>query len=199
MRVGLTGNIGSGKTLVSKVFQTLGIPVFYADQVGRTLLSSPLVMEAIVRHFGENLIGDDACLDRKRLGQIVFSDPDARNWLNNLIHPKVWEAFETWHQEQNAIYTLHEAAILVEHGYSTRFDKVILITAPESIRMHRVMTRDGIDEKAFRERANAQWSEEQLLSFSDFVIQNDGNTALLPQVLEIHQQLMHTIKGEISD
>jgi dephospho-CoA kinase len=189
-KIGLTGNIGSGKTLAAQLFRTLGIPVFEADAAGRAVLDDADIVDKLVRFFGKGILSESGNPDRKSLGEIVFADKSALNFLNGLIHPRVMEAWENWlGQQQGVPYVLHEAAILFESGFFRYMDKCIVVSAPRATRLTRVMERDGVSEAHFDLRASRQWNELELISRSDFIIDNSGEQALVPQVLEIHRQL----------
>lgn len=189
--IGLTGGIGSGKSVVAKVFQTLGVPVFSADEAGRRVLDDdPAVKQAVI-----NLLGDKAYAknlpDRAFIASVVFSDPDKLQQLNAIIHPAVGRAFANWfpRQDQNSPYCLREAAILFESGAHKDCHKVICVSAPETIRLERVMQRDGVTGDEVRARMARQMPQQEKESLSDFLISNDGLQAVIPQVMEIHREL----------
>lgn len=190
LRIGLTGNIGSGKTLISKVFQIIGIPVFSADLEGRRLLNEPAIISSLIHRWGKEVINSQGVPDRQAIARLVFSDREALQWLNDLIHPQVWASFEEWVQKQHSRYCIHEAAIIYEHGFQDRFDAMILVTAPLELRMQRVMRRDGITSVDFNQRAEKQWPDEKLQALADYIIWNDETHAVLPQVFEIHEKLL---------
>lgn len=190
IRVGLTGNIGSGKSTVGRIFEVLGAPVFHADASGRSVMMRDDVKHAIARHFGDHVVDGTGQIDRKALAGIVFKHPEELAWLNALIHPLVLEEYRIWHARQDAPYTIHEAAIVLEHGLQHWFDKIVLVIAPPALRMRRVMARDGMSEAAFQSRAAMQWNEARQASYADFLINNDEMQALLPQVLAVHNTLM---------
>lgn len=189
-KIGLTGNIGSGKTVVGQIFKTLNIPVFEADAAGRAILEDQEVIDNLIRFFGKGILSEAGRPDRKSLGEIVFSDKGALSFLNSLIHPRVKQSWDAWLDQQEGVpYVIHEAAILFESGFFRYMDKSIVVSAPHDIRMQRVMQRDGISEAHFEQRAARQWHELELISRSDFIIDNGGDQALLPQVMEIDRQL----------
>ncbi|MBN1339335.1 MAG: dephospho-CoA kinase [Bacteroidales bacterium] len=185
---GLTGNIGSGKSTVARVFETLGIAVFRADEYGRRALEKPAVTGMITARYGPEIM-TGLQIDRKKLAGIVFSDPDELKRLNAIIHPEVKAEFSAWLKRQQAPYILHEAAILFESGFNRMMDKVIFVDCPEDIAFERVMKRDGITLEEVRKRASFQWAAERKAGLADFVIINDGRQALLPQVIEVHSKL----------
>ncbi|MBE0649591.1 MAG: dephospho-CoA kinase [Bacteroidales bacterium] len=190
-KVGLTGNIGSGKTLVCQIFETLGIPVFYADRVARNLYSEPEVRGQVIETFGAGVYSSEGQLIPQNLARIVFNDKTALQEINRIIHPGVMRKYLQW-LEENADYDyiLHEAAILFESNLQHEFDYIIMVTAPEKVRLQRVMERDALPESSVMARMKNQWPEKEKVQKSDFVIINDGIKFLIPQVLEIHNQLI---------
>jgi dephospho-CoA kinase len=188
-KVGVTGGIGSGKSVVCRILQVLGVPVFHADDEAKKLYGLPSVRSAVIRQFGEGTyIGD--VLDRKALADRVFTDPEALQRLNAIIHPAVRERFRAWSSEQSAPYVVMEAAILTETGGSKAFDHVVVVTAPEEIRIKRVMARDGVGAEAVRARLRNQADEATRTAVADTVIVNDDRTLVIPQVLALHRKLV---------
>ena len=188
-KTGLTGNIGSGKSLVARIFETLRVPVFYADAEGKKLLGHPEVIAQIRQLFGEK-VTDDGKIDRKALAQIVFSEKSKLEKLNQIIHPAVRRKFSQWAgNHPDAPYVIYEAAILHESGHYKNLDTIIVVAADENLRIHRVMSRDGVSEQDVRKRMANQWPEEKKIQHADFVINNNEKQLLIPQVLEIHRQL----------
>ena len=192
LQVGLTGGIGSGKTTVARVFRTLGIPVFEADAAGRTLLAENReVKTAVVARFGQDVLRDGH-IDRAALARIVFTDQQALKDLNAIIHPAVRVAFKQWSGTQVAPYVLMEAAILAESGGAKHMDRIIVVTAPEDLRIHRVMQRDGVEEETVRTRLANQISEDERLKTADHVIMNDDTRLVIPQVLAVHTAIQRS-------
>ncbi len=188
LKVGLTGNIGSGKTLVA--FKKLGVNVFHADEEARRLFSQPDIYQRILDYFGDKALSPEGGIDRKALAGMVFQDPVKLDFLNTLIHPRVREQFIQWCQGNPAeAYVLYEAAILFESGHYRAMDRVICVTAPESIRIQRVMMRDGVPESEVRRRMAQQWDESRKTALADFIIKNDETEPVIPQVLNIHREL----------
>ena len=189
LKVGLTGGIGSGKSIVARVFGLLGVPVFEADAAGRQLLAvDPAVRGAIMERFGEAVVHHGA-VDRKALAAVVFQDPQALADLNAIVHPAVRQAFRHWAEQQNAPYVLMEAAILFETGGHKAFDRVVVVSAPEPVRLKRVMARDRVTEAEVKARLRNQASEEDRLAIADHIIHNDDRHLVIPQVLQVHQAL----------
>lgn len=187
LTVGLTGGIGSGKSIVAKVFEVLGIPVFNSDIEAKKILFTNEQIIAKVKIYFKNAFENNQ-LNKKKLAQLVFNDKTALNQLNQILHPKVKEVFELWVKENaNAPFVVKEAAILIETGIYKELDKLILVTAPTSLRIQRVIARDGIAEQEVIERINNQLSDEKKIPFADFIIQNDDETLVIPQVMKIHK------------
>lgn len=187
---GLTGNIGSGKTMVARIFEILGAAVFHADDEAKKILDEPDQQSLLAGRFGAQIIGVQKKIDRKLLAQIIFNDTEALAFVNQLIHPLVRSRFfqfcETQHRKPACIY---EAAVLIETGFYKQLDKVILVTAPAELRMGRVMKRDGINRELVMQRAKNQWDESEKIPFADFVIINDEIQALLEQCLNVFEHL----------
>lgn len=194
LKVGITGGIGSGKTTVCKIFATLGIPIYYADDRAKWLMvNSPALQTGIINLFGKEAYYEEGQLNRAYIGGIAFKHPKKLQKLNALVHPAVFVDGENWQQEQLALqvpYTLKEAALLYESGSHKFLDKMIVVTAPEEMRIERVMKRDGLDREAIQDRIARQMPEAEKVAQADYVINNDGQLLLIPQVLEIHQQLL---------
>jgi dephospho-CoA kinase len=189
--VGLTGNIGSGKSLVSEIFSTLGVAVYHADQESRKFLAVPQVRTKIIERFGKKIVSASGEIDRPELAKIVFSDEKALMALNSILHPLVIHDFAEWRKTQrHHPYIIQEAAIIFESGVAALFDKVIHVSCPKEIAIGRVMKRDGTDGNSVRQRMRYQMDDEEKAALSDFVIRNDGSAMLLPQVLFIHEQLL---------
>lgn len=187
--VGLTGGIGSGKTTIAKVFTVMGIPVFNSDNVAKDIINSnDEVIAAIKRQFGS--VYTNNILDAKKMADIVFNDQSALQQLNNIVHPKVAEYFNNWVKENSAESILiKEAAILIESGAYQQMDKIILVTAPEKIRIDRVMERDEVGEAKVKERMSKQLSDTEKASYADYIIDNSDTQLVIPQVLKIKEQL----------
>ncbi|MDO9255368.1 MAG: dephospho-CoA kinase [Bacteroidales bacterium] len=191
-RIGLTGNIGTGKSTVARIFEILGVPVYHADKQAREILESEPVKIQLADLFGKQVVNSLNQVDRKALAAIVFNDKNKLDVLNSLIHPLVEVGFSQWcdqHQHTDQKYVLHEAAILFESGFDRLFDANILVTAPEALCVKRVMARDGITKEMVSERVQNQWSQDKKLAMADYQIINDEISMVIPQVLAIHQVL----------
>jgi dephospho-CoA kinase len=190
LKVAITGGIGSGKSLVCQVFKTLGIPIFNADDTSNQLVENNLELKAsIIELFGKEAY-INGNYNRKFIGNIVFSNPEKLQLLNDLIHPLAIQEAKQWFEEQHAPYAIKEAAILFESNAQQDIDIVIGITAPEAVRIERVMQRTGYNKEEVIKRIALQMPEEEKMAKCHYVIQNDNNTAILPQLLRIHEALM---------
>ena len=193
LKIGITGNIGSGKTTISRLFELLGIPVFYSDGEAKQVMTTDIQLIAdIKQHFGTETYFSDGTLNRKHLSSIVFNNQAKLQMLNSLVHPAVFRAFDTWVlQHSEAPYVLKEAAILFESGSYKDCDYTILVTAPTAIRISRIVQRDGITEAEAHSRNAKQMPEEDKEKLAGFIIPNDNSQLIIPQVLALHQQFLN--------
>ena len=190
-RVGLTGGIGSGKSLICSILEKMRVPVYYADTEAKRLMNSdPALKRKIVDLFGE-LAYRDGSQDRKYLAGRLFGDAALLASMNALVHPAVRQDFRHWADQHSEVpYVIEEAAILFESGAHLGLDQTVLVHAPVEVRIGRVMERDGCDRDSVLRRMGHQWSEEELRKLADHVIVNDGQQMLLPQVIELHNKLL---------
>jgi len=189
LKIGITGGIGSGKSVVCRIFSVLGIPVFDADTEAKRLMTDDTTLvDAIQAEFGEKAYLPDGSLDRAYIAIQVFNDEERLKKLNALVHPVVIRAGEEWARKQEAPYTIKEAALLFESGSFKLNQYTILVSAPASLRIERVMKRDGITPEQVEARMEKQWPEEKKRQLADFIIVNDGVQALIPQVLELDKR-----------
>lgn len=195
LKVGITGGIGSGKTTVCKIFETLGIPVYYADDRAKALMVENKDLIVRIKHiFGDNAYTPEGELNRSYISQVAFTNPEKLKELNAAVHPAVLEDGIIWHESQkDTPYTLKEAALLFESGSYIALDKIITVTAPEDVRIERVMKRNNLSREEVEARIAKQMPESEKVQRSDFVINNDGEHALIPQVLEIHAKFLKSI------
>lgn len=191
--VGLTSGIGCGKTLIAKVFTTFGIPVFNSDQQAKELYKDSVFLQQIVHTFGNTIIENGKFIPQ-RLADIVFNDSQALKTLNALIHPKVLERYKLWQSQQTSPYTILESAIIFESNWQNHFDKIINITSPLEIVIERVKLRDKISEDQILQRINNQLPVEEKEKLSDYNIFHDNKTMLLPQIIEIHNDILEKSK-----
>lgn len=190
LKIGLTGGIGSGKSTVAKVFEVLGIPVYYADDAARRLMNEDEMLKAkIIEHFGENAYVNGA-LNRGYISSLVFKDKKKLALLNSLSHPVVMHDSEEWMRKQHAPYAIREAALIFESDIHRYLDFVIGVSAPEQLRIERTMKRDGIAEEEVLKRMANQMDEEEKMKRSDFVIINDERQLMVPQVLQLHEKFL---------
>lgn len=191
MNIGITGGIGSGKTTVCKIFELLGIPVYYADDRAKDLMVNDKdIVKKITALFGEKAYTDSGELDRPFIAQIVFNDRSILDQLNAIVHPAVAIDSLNWSKRQKAPYTIKEAALLFEGGSYKQLDKVIMVFAPKTLRMERVMKRDQSDQKSIEARMDKQMPEGKKMELTNFIINNNGEQLLLPQILNIHQAIL---------
>ncbi|HVZ26393.1 MAG TPA: dephospho-CoA kinase [Sediminibacterium sp.] len=190
LRIGITGGIGSGKSTVSHIFSVLGIPVWDADTAARTIMETQEgLINAIRSAFGEASYLDGK-LNRKFLADQVFHDPAKLEQLNALVHPFAIAEAAAWSEKQDTPYTVKEAALFFESGSAGDMDYIIGVYAPRHIRIQRVMDRDGLSREAVLERMQRQIQEEIKMRLCDFVILNDDQHLLIPQVLKLHEQFL---------
>ena len=188
-RIGLTGNIGSGKTTVASCFEILGIAVFNADKQAKLLMNKDVnLKQSLIAEFGKEVFLNNE-LNRKYLSKLAFNDDLVLKRLNALVHPVVQEAFEKWSIQQSGAYVIKEAAILFESNTYQSLDAIICISCPEEIRLKRILKRDDLSENDVRQRMSHQWAEEKKISLSDYVITNDNSSLVMPQILSVHSAL----------
>ncbi len=189
LKIGLTGGIGSGKSTVAKVFEVLGIPVYYADDETKKLMNEDAgLKKKIIEGFGEKSYVNGE-LDRTYISSIVFNDKQKLALLNSLTHPATIHHAEQWMKKQTSAYAIKEAALIFESGSDKQLDKVIGVYAPEELRIARVMKRDGVSREEVLKRISRQMNEEEKMKRCDFVIRNDEQQLLLPQVMKLHEEL----------
>ena len=190
-KVGITGGIGSGKSTVCDIFQLLGVPVFHADIEAKYLQNNDLIIIGnLTGLFGADIYLSSGELDRKKLAGLIFNNQNLLAKVNQIIHPAVKQRFINWSIEfANEPYVLYEAAVLLENGYASDFDKKILIVADENVRIERVIKRDSMSEALVRERIKNQMTDGQKISMVEYVIENNNRLLLIPQVIELDQLL----------
>lgn len=190
LKIGITGGIGSGKTTVAKVFEVLGIPVYYADDEAKEIMhKNELLKQQLIFYFGKDTYVDGK-LNRKHLSSIVFADKEKLELLNSLVHPVTITDAEQWFKRQQSPYVLKEAALLFESGAAEGLDYIIGVTAPAAIRIKRVMDRDGVTSDDVKKRMLNQIEETIKIRLCDFIIHNDEQQMILPQVLKLHEELL---------
>jgi dephospho-CoA kinase len=191
IRVGLTGNIGSGKSTVADVFSSLGIPVYKADEESKKLLRRHDVIKLIEESFGQEVVSEGT-IDRNVLASVVFGNGEALGRLNRLLHPLVMAEFNNWIvMNAGATYVIMEAAILFESGYAKDFDRIIHVSCPQEKSVERVIKRDGLSREQVLGRLKHQMKNDDKALRSDFIINNDGSQMIIPQVMTIHKKLLN--------
>lgn len=190
LKVGLTGGLGSGKSTVAKIFETIGIPVYYADDAAkRVMTEDPRVRKSIIEYFGEESYRNNM-LNRTYLAAVVFPDPKKIALLNSIVHPATIADAETWMQRQSSPYAIKEAALIFESNAYQQLDYVIGVSAPYELRLKRAMERDDLSKEAVDERMSRQMDENEKMKRCDFVLLNDEQELLIPQVLKLHETLL---------
>ena len=190
LRVGITGGIGSGKSTAAKVFEVLGIPVYYADDAAKRLMNGDEELkQKIKEHFGEDVYSD-GMLNKKMLAGIVFNAPQKLELLNSLVHPATLKDADKWMQTNTTPYCIKEAALIFESGAQQNLDYVIGVTAPAPLRILRTMKRDNITREEVIARMDKQMDDTIKMKLCDFVITNDEQEMLLPQILDLHKKLL---------
>jgi dephospho-CoA kinase len=193
LKVGVTGGIGSGKSMVTKVFQLLGAPVYDADSRAKHLMEQQTELKAaICQLLGEEAYDTTGKLQRSFIARKVFADASLTEKINALVHPRVKEDAEQWIQDHSEFpYVVKEAALMFESGSASQMDVIVLVHAPESLRMERVLMRDPHrDQKDIRSIMDRQWPEEEKKKLAHEVLINDEQTLLLPQILKLHQKFI---------
>jgi dephospho-CoA kinase len=194
IRVGLTGGIGSGKTTVAKIFELLGVPVYYADEAAKRIMNSDEQLKsAIQKHFGE-VAYKNGELDRSFLSSKVFNDSFQLEILNSLVHPATIRDATNWMNQQQTPYTIKEAALIFESGSAQDLDYLIGVSAPAELRIKRTMERNAVSYDEVIKRMDKQVDEKIKMKLCDFVVYNDEHQLLIPQVIELHEKLTEISK-----
>lgn len=194
LKIGLTGGIGSGKSTAAQIFEVLGVPVYYADVEAKRLMNEDEQLRSeIIKIFGERTYSNNS-LDRKYIASIVFSDPSKLELLNSIVHPATKNDSERWMLSQTTPYAIHEAALIFEAKVNERLDYVIGVSSPEELRIQRAIQRDNVSREEVIKRMDRQLDEKIKMSQCDFILINDEQQLLIPQVLELHQKLINFSK-----
>lgn len=189
LRIGLTGGIGSGKSTIARIFEVLGIPVYYADQEAKRIMNEDeQLRRQIIQHFGEKAYQETG-LNNKYLAEVVFNNREKLELLNSLVHPATISDGERWMQQQKTPYAIKEAALIFESSSQEHLDYVIGVSAPEPLRILRAMQRDNISREAVQARMQKQIQEVIKMRLCDFIIYNDEQQLVIPQVLELHENI----------
>lgn len=196
LKIGITGGIGVGKSVVTKIFKILGIPTYDADREAKDIMvKNDAVRQSLMQTFGKEVYFEDGSLNREWLGKRVFGDAEELKKLNAIVHPAVIKDGEDWAAAQTSIYSVKEAALLFESGSYKALDFTILVVSPLELRIERVMQRDKVDREEVLGRINKQMPEEEKEKLSDCIVYNDDEHSLIEQVMELHQKF---IQGKTS-
>lgn len=196
LKIGVTGGIGSGKSTVCSIFKELGIPVYSADDAAKRLMvEDPELTQQIRRLFGDDAYLSDGSLNRKHIADLAFTDASLLTQLNQAVHPAVFRDFHHWSDTQKSPYVIKEAALMFESGSFRDLDFVVTVSAPRVLRLKRTMQRDGATKAQVEARMKKQWTENMRKSAADFIIKNDEEHPLIPQVMELHQKFLFAAQG----
>lgn len=194
LKIGITGGIGSGKSTVAKLFEVLGIPVYYADDAAKQLMNeNEALKQQVQKEFGNEAYANGK-LNRKYIADIVFANPEKLELLNSIVHPATLKDADEWMNKQTTAYTIKEAALIFESGAQEHLDYVIGVYAPTPLRIQRTMQRDNISREEVMARMNKQIDETIKMRLCDFVIINDEQQMVIPQVTELHRKLLTLVK-----
>jgi dephospho-CoA kinase len=189
-KIGITGGIGSGKTTVAKVFEVLGVPVYYADAAAKRLMNENEILKGQIQyHFGKECYVNGK-LNRKYLSELVFNNDEKLSLLNSIVHPITIADAQAWMQQQTAPYALKEAALIFESGANQQLDYVVGVFAPITLRIQRVINRDQLSPEEVKARMDKQMDESIKMKLCDYVVTNDEHQLVIPQVLKIHEMLL---------
>ena len=193
-KIGITGSIGSGKSIVCKIFEQLGVPIYNADERAKLLMiSNAEIIRKVKLLFGNESYTETGELNRKHISNIAFNNKDLLTQLNQTVHPIVFKDFENWilaKEQLNIKYIIKEAALMFETDSYKKLDKFIVVTAPMELRINRTMQRDSISKEQVISRMNNQLSQEEKLANADYEIINDEQISLIEQVYTLHQQFL---------
>jgi len=188
--IGITGGIGSGKSTVCDVFKLMGVPVFEADSIaGKLINSSSEIRNELVKIFGKDIYNSNNFINREKLANLIFNNDELLEKANNVIHPAVRNEFMNWVKQQKTAYIIHEAAILFESGFYKMMDFTILVSAPEEMRIGRVIKRNNITREQILSRMSKQWPDSKKRKFATIELVNDNKNLLIPQIIEIDKKL----------
>lgn len=196
LRIGITGGIGSGKTTVAKIFEVLGVPVYYSDDAAKRLMNEDdALQQKLIENFGATIF-ENKQLNRSLLASIVFNDPEKLSLLNSIVHPVTIADAEKWmkhistNDAQETPYAIKEAALIFESGAQKKLDYVIGVNAPYKLRLQRAMQRDHLSKEEVEARIAKQMDETKKMNLCNFIITNDEDQLLIPQVVELHKKLI---------
>ncbi len=190
IKLGITGGIGAGKSVMASFLKAIGIPVYLADDEAKRLVSCSLeIKESLIKHFG-NALFPDGKLDKKLMASLIFNNPENLKSVNSIIHPAVGRDFDAWvkKNEKKRLIAM-EAAILFESGFDKKMDLIVTVTAPLEERIERILKRENIKKEEILNRISNQWTEEEKIEKSNYVINNDNNRAIIPQIEELLKKI----------
>ncbi len=202
LSIGLTGNIGSGKSTVAKVFAAFGVPVFYADYQAKQCYFEPHVCDKIIDAFGPEFYINERTINRKYIASCVFSNPLQLTLLNSIIHPALNDRFKRWKSQMELSgnqYVVLEAAILFEANLQHMVDRTVCVYASRKQRTERVLQRDDISRSQLEARMNNQWPAEKIVQSSDYCIHNKDKKMILAEILSLHERFLHDSRQFIDD
>ncbi len=195
-KVGITGGIGTGKTTVCKIFELLNIPIFYADDSAKLLMiTNPTLIKGIKETFGDDAYLPTGALNRRYIADLVFNNSKNIEKLNNLVHPQVFKAFDDWSIKQQSPYVLKEAALLFESKSYKKNDLNVLVSSPIDLRISRLIKRDSTTKEKILERMSNQLAENEKQKLANYMINNNEQDFLIPQVLKLHQIFLEKSKS----
>ncbi len=192
-KIGLTGGIGSGKTTIAKMFELLGVPIYYSDSKAKLLMTEHKRLRAdLINLLGTEVYLKSGEINKDYLSKLIFKNQGLLSKVNSIVHPIVKNDFEDFCIiHRNAPYIIKESAILIETGLYKQLDKIILVIASETARVNRVKERDLMDRKSITDRISKQWKDFEKIKFSDFIIENNNQNFIIPKILDIHKQLLN--------
>ncbi len=201
LRIGITGGIGTGKTTVCKIFELLGISIFYADDIAKKLYDNNNQLKSkIIEHFGDEIYKPDPAdtkrliFNKEKMKSIIFNNPEQLKLLNSLVHPIIKLEADRWFAKQSAPYSIKEAALIIESNSFENLDELILIESPIAIRMKRIALRDHLNSEEIHRRIQSQLPEDEKKKYATQTIVNDENTLLIPQVISLHRYFLEKAK-----
>ncbi|OCG15323.1 dephospho-CoA kinase [Gilliamella sp. Fer1-1] len=197
--VALSGGIASGKSTIANLFAKLGVPIIDADIIARQVVQvGSDALNQIVKHFSQEILLANGELDRSQLREIIFNNDHERLWLNHLLHPIIQQETQKQIARQNSTYVIWVVPLLIENNLHTLADRVLIIDAPISLQLARLIERDNISQSLAEKMIRSQVSLQKRLSYADDIIVNDDNfTSLTAQVDQLHQQYLHNFNGKI--
>ena len=191
LKVGITGGIASGKSAVCSIFEMLGIPVYYADIRAKALIiESEEIRSEIIALLGAESYRVDGSYNTGYVSNIVFANKQKLQELNHIVHPKVKTDYQIWHEVQHAPFTLHESALIIEGGFYKMMDKLIVVTAPEALRVKRIIHRDGISEEEAIRRIKNQMPEIDKIKYADYLVNNNEQYSIVEQCMTIFEKII---------